>query len=814
MPDTKRASDRAGGAGGAAAAATLGPPGTEAAGEERLTIPVQGMTCAACQARVQRDLQRTTGVHGAVVNLMTNTAAVSFDPRLVSPSALVETIRRTGYGAEVPVAARSEVDAQRVQDIAQLQTYRRLKRKALISLAAGLVAMALAMPLMTTAAHTGGGGHADPFMRWTSVTLEPALRAAAPWLYALPPSALQWSLLALTLFVMLWAGRAIYQRAWLALRHRGADMNTLVALGTGAAFVVSAAATAAPGFFAARGVTPDVYYEAVILILALVLLGNALEARAKGKTAAAIRKLVDLQPKRARVERQGREMDVAVDVLQPGDVVIVRPGERISVDGEIVDGESAIDESIVTGESLPVMKGAGDRVVGGTVNGTGALRYRATSLGSDSVLARIVALMREAQSSRAPIQNLADRISAVFVPVVVLIALATFGAWMILPAEANPVRAVTAAIAVLVIACPCAMGLAVPTAVMVATGRGAEAGVLVKGGEALQRAAAVDTVVLDKTGTLTMGKPQVTEVIAVQDGPGRLGETEVLALAASLEQRSEHPLAAAIVRAAVERGTNLTSPDAFRSVTGGGVIGDVAGRRVVVGSDVLLREAAGADSTPLEARAESLAAAGRSLVHVAVDGRLAGLIAVSDPVRPGARAAIERIRALGIHPLIVTGDHARVARAVGDATGIEQVIAGVLPEGKVAAVRRLRGEGRVVAMVGDGINDAPALAHADVGVAIGSGTDIAIDASDVTLMRAELGGVAGAIVLARQAMRTMKQNLFWAFAYNTIGIPVAAGVLFPFFGILLSPILASAAMALSSLSVVSNSLRLRRAKVT
>ena len=491
--------------------------------------------------------------------------------------------------------------------------------------------------------------------------------------------------------------------------------------------------------------------------------------------------------------------------LRSGDVVVVRPGERLPVDGEVVHGASAVDESMITGEAIPVTKGPGDRVVGGTVNGGGAFRYRATTLGAASALARIVMLMREAQGSRAPIQNLADRISGVFVPVVVAIAVVTFAVWYF-AVDSNGVRAMTAAVSVLVIACPCAMGLAVPTAIMVATGKGAEVGLLIKGGDALQRAGAVATVVLDKTGTVTAGKPVVTEMVAAGAG---MDDATLLALAASVERQSEHPLAAAIAQEASRRGVGLTTPEGFRSESGRGVTGIVDGRSVLVGSASWLGES-GVDVAPLAAKADRLAEEGRSIVYVAVDGALAGLLAVSDPIKPTSAAAVGRLHALGIEVVMLTGDHERAARAVAAAAGIDRVVAGVLPSGKVAEIKRLRAQGRVVAMVGDGINDAPALVHADVGIALGSGTDVAIDASDVTLMRGDLGGVADAIVLARRTMRTIKQNLFWAFAYNVVGIPVAAGVLYPVFGILLSPILASAAMALSSVSVVSNSLRLKR----
>jgi P-type Cu+ transporter len=499
--------------------------------------------------------------------------------------------------------------------------------------------------------------------------------------------------------------------------------------------------------------------------------------------------------------------------VHAGDIVVVRPGERVPVDGEIVSGASAVDESMLTGESLPVKKAAGDRVIGGTINATGAFRYRATTLGADSVLAQIVKLMRDAQGSRAPIQALADRVSAVFVPVVIVLAIATFVVWFVAVhasgglAGAATVRAFAAAVAVLIIACPCAMGLAVPTAVMVATGKGAEVGVLIKGGEALQRAGDLTTVVLDKTGTVTEGKPAVTDLLVLPGG-GQSAD-ELLALVASVERSSEHPLADAIVRHALERGLVIETPESFQSVTGRGVIGVVTGRTVAIGNNALMTEHS-VDPAPLHADAERLGSEAKTPMYVAVDGRLAGLLAVADPIRATSREAIERLHRMGLHVVMLTGDNQRTADAIARSAGVDHVVAGVMPEGKVAEIQRLQGEGRVVAMVGDGINDGPALVQADIGIAIGSGTDVAVEAADIALMRGDLRGVPQAIHLSRRTMRTMKQNLFWAFIYNVIGIPIAAGALYPAFGLLLSPILASAAMAFSSVSVVSNSLRLRR----
>jgi Cu+-exporting ATPase len=677
-----------------------------------------------------------------------------------------------------------------------------LRTKAVVSLIAGAVAMIASMPLMAGGAH---GITVDPFMHRVMAALTPPLRTAFPWLYAISPTVLSWSLLALTLGIMVWAGRHFYTRAWLAFRHHGADMNTLIAVGTGAAFAWSVLATVIPGAFVARGVAPDVYYEAVILIIAFILTGNAFEARAKRRTATALRALADLQPATARVLRHDVETDVPIAQVHEGDVVVVRPGERVAVDGQVVRGESAVDESMLTGESIPVAKRVGDRVIGGTINGTGVLRISATTLGSESVLARIVALMRDAQSSRAPIQALADRISAIFVPVVISIAIATFVTWFILADAAPAMRGFAAAVAVLIIACPCAMGLAVPTAVMVATGKGAELGLLIKGGEALERAGKVDTVVLDKTGTVTAGAPTVTDLVVVD--PPVVSEAELLRLVGTLEASSQHPLAAAIVAAAGERGIALPVVDSFMSISGKGVTGVADGRAVLVGNATLMSD--WSIAIPDSINGAALATQGRTVVHASVDGRYAGLIGIADPVRATSAGAVSRLQQLGLKVVMLTGDTPATAAAVAGAVGITDVIAGVLPDGKVAEVSRLQAEGRVVAMVGDGINDAPALAQADVGMAMGGGSDIAVEAADVALLRSDLGGIADAIALSRRTMATMHQNLFWAFAYNVIGIPVAAGLLYPTFGVLLSPVIASAAMAFSSVSVVGNSLRLR-----
>ena len=691
----------------------------------RLTIPVSGMTCAACAGRVQRALEKQPGVLDAAVNLVMENATVGFDPGVTAPEKLVDAIRATGYGAELAAQDRSAFEEQSAQERAQAEEYRDLRRKAVFSLVAALVAMLLSMPLMTVDTHT----HAltvDPFMRWTMERITPALRPLVPWLYELPRSVLTFGLLVLTLVVMVWAGRHFYTRAWTSFRHHSADMNTLIALGTGAAFLYSLFATLAPGLFTAYGLSADVYYEAVIFIIALILVGNALESRARSRTSASLRALASLQPDKARVIRNLVEQDVPVSLVRRGDLMVVRPGERIPVDGDVVSGASAVDESMITGESMPVSKSAGSSVVGGTINRTGAFRYRATTLGEASVLAQIVKLMRSAQGSRAPIQRLADRISGIFVPVVLQIALLTFAIWFVAAEQAPALRAFAAAVAVLIIACPCAMGLAVPTAVLVSTGRGAQLGILIKGGEPLQRAASVNTVALDKTGTITEGQPKVTDVV-----PHGRTEPELLQLAASLEQLSEHPLAEAIVRKARELGLPLDEATDFEALSGRGVRGVVRGQVALAGHAGFLREQ-GIDVQPVQEAALALSAQARTAMFFAVAGRLAGLIAVADPIKRGAASAVQRLRALKLDVVMLTGDHERAAQAIAREVGLGRVLAELTPEGKVARIRELQDQGRVVAMVGDGINDAPALAQADVGLAIGTGTDIASEAGGMS----------------------------------------------------------------------------------
>jgi Cu+-exporting ATPase len=779
---------------------------------EKVTIPVSGMTCAACQSFVQRTLQEQEGVADATVNLMLHNATVTFDPHRISPDGIVEAVRSTGYGADLPDESLSVLELQEERDKDQKREYKSLRRKAAVAFLAAVAAMMLSMPLMTHGTGSGAGSEdvADPLLAWTMRVLEPALSGTVPGLYRLDRGLLSYSLLLLTLGIMVWAGRRFYVKAYAALRHGSSDMNTLVALGTGSAFLFSVVATVAPHWFIAHNVAPDVYYEAVLFIISLVLVGNTLEARAKGQTAAALQGLVKLQPRTARVLRGTAELELPIESMERNDIVIIRPGERVPVDGTVVSGHSALDESMLTGESLPVEKGEGARVIGGTVNQTGSLQVRATNLGAASTLSRIVRLLREAQGSRAPIQKLADRVSGIFVPVVILLAVATFFAWYLLAPETPIVRAFAASVAVLIIACPCAMGLAIPTAVMVATGRGAEVGILVKGGEALQRLQSVDTVLLDKTGTITEGKPRVTNVVAE---PSAANEEELIRLAASLERLSEHPLAQAVVDYASELSLPFKTVSDFVATPGKGASGTVGSDTVLVGNADLLASA-GVSFDSLQEQAMELAGQGKTPLYVARNGQAVGLIAVADTIRNTSAAAIGSLRAQGLKVIMLTGDNERTAQAVAKELALAEVIAGVLPQGKLEVVKRLQSEGHVVAMVGDGVNDAPALAQADIGIAMGTGTDIAADAADVTLMRGDLRSVTAAIRLSRAAMGVMRQNLFWAFLFNVIGIPVAAGILYPAFGILLSPVLASAAMALSSFSVVTNSLRLRTADLT
>ena len=751
----------------------------------RITIPVVGMTCASCVGRVERAVEKVPGVLDVTVNLGTEKSTVQYLAGEVEVRTLERAIEGAGYG----VVREEETSVEDAHE----REYRKLEGNFLLAVALTALILLGSLPQML--------GLAVP----VSMTL------------------LNFGLLALATPVQFWAGWRFYEGAWAALRHGQANMNTLVALGTSAAYLYSAVATLAPGLLAGRA---DVYFDTSSLIITLVLLGRLLEARTKGRTNEAIKKLAGLQARTARVVRGqglGEDVYVPVEEVEVGDLLLVRPGEKVPVDGVVLAGESAVDESMITGESIPVSKREGDEVIGATVNKTGSFRFRATKVGSETALAQIIRMVEQAQGSKAPIQRLADRISAIFVPVVILIATMTFFVWLWLGPEPAFTHALLNFVAVLIIACPCAMGLATPTSIMVGTGKGAQRGILVKGGEALEEAHKLTTVVLDKTGTLTRGEPRLTDVIPL-DG---LSGDELLVVAAAAERRSEHPLGEAIVAGAMDRGLDVPEPETFDAPTGHGVRATVTGKTVLVGSRKLMDES-GVPEDGLASRFEELTASGKTPMFVAVDGEVAGLVAVADVVREESKEAVDLLRRMGLEVVMLTGDNGRTAESVAGELGIERVLAEVMPEDKEKEIRKLQVEGKVVAMVGDGINDAPALASADVGVAIGTGTDVAMEAADLTLISGDVRGVARAIRLSKATMQNIKQNLFWAFAYNVALIPVAAGILYPLFAGgtvpealrpflgeygFLNPVLAAAAMALSSVTVVSNALRLRLVKM-
>ncbi len=747
-----------------------------------IRLPIEGMTCASCVNRIERFLRKTDGVESASVNLATETATVRFDAGIADRAQLVDAVEAAGYDVRteaepaVDAPARSALQEAAADDVPRRREERALLGEAVVSIVVALVIMA-AM-----------------FVPQTTIAME-----TINWL-ALGPATL----------IQVWAGRRFYRATWRAARHGSANMDTLVAIGTSAAWLYSVAVTLLPEVIHEAGLHPETYFDSSTVIIGLVLLGRWLEHRAKSSTTGAIRRLIGLQPTTARRVVDRREIDVPLEAVVVGDLLRVRPGEKVPVDGIVVEGASAVDASMLTGEPLPVEVTPGSEVIGATLNTTGTFVLRATRVGRDTALARIVELVSRAQGSKAPIQRLADRIAEAFVPAVLVVAAATFAIWFVAGPEPRLTLALTAFIGVVVIACPCAMGLATPTAIMVGTGRGAEAGILIRGGEALEIAHRVDAVVLDKTGTLTLGRPTVAEVVPLAG----VTERTLLDLAGALERASEHPLGAAIVGRANEDELGFAPVTGFEAVIGGGVAGMVstsAGpRAVVVGNRRLLVER-GIDLAELEPAIERAGAAGRTLALVAIDGRAAGLLAISDPVKAEAPAAVRELRAARIEVWLVTGDARSTALSVAAQVGIpaHNVLAEVLPADKAATIERLQGRGRTVAMVGDGINDAPALAQADLGIAIGTGADVAIEAAGVTLIGGDPRGVAAAIGLSRATMAVIRQNLFWAFAYNVLLIPVAMGALYPAFGITLSPALAAGAMALSSVSVVANSLRLR-----
>jgi Cu+-exporting ATPase len=761
-----------------------------------LALDIEGMTCASCVNRIERHLLKIDGIVSANVNLATERATVVARPD-VTLDQIMAAIEAAGYDGrllsdgETPAPERVEASAPdahaaKREEVRQPQTAFQARhladtRRRLIVAAILTTPLILGLATMTIA----------PFLPHELMN---------PWLQ-----------LALATPVQFYSGWPFYRGAWKVLKHGASDMNTLIAVGTSAAYGYSVAAILFPGFFQAAGVAasgaPPLYFDTSAAIITLVLLGRFLEARARSHTSDAIKKLIGLQPRTARIVRDGTEIDVPIDEVGRGDLVMVRPGERVAVDGIVVSGSSAIDESMITGEPLPSTKRPGDEVVGGTLNTSGSLTFEATRVGRETVLAQIVRLVQDAQGSKAPIQRLADVVTGYFVPVVLGIAALTFVVWFVFGPQPSLNYALLNMVAVLIIACPCALGLATPTSIMVGTGKGAENGVLFRNAEALERLHQVRSIVLDKTGTITEGKPRVTDVIGTDGGPS---EADLVRLAASSERGSEHPLGEAIVRyARDERGTTLAEPSAFEAVSGHGISAVIDGRRVLVGRAGYLT-AQGVDLDRLVAPADGLAAAGKTPVFVAIDGKPAGIIAIADTVKAGSAAAIADLRGLGLEVTMLTGDHEITARAIAAEAGVDRVLADVRPDEKAAQIRKLQGEGKVVAMVGDGINDAPALAQADVGLAIGTGTDVAIESSSVTLMSGDLRSIVTAIALSRSTMRNIKQNLFWAFAYNAALIPLAAGLFYPFTGWLLDPIFAAAAMAFSSVTVVSNALRLRR----
>ncbi|WP_395152481.1 heavy metal translocating P-type ATPase [Ilumatobacter sp.] len=756
-----------------ARAVGVGPTTTHVMATEQVEFRVSGMSCASCVVNIESVLGAIQGVDRVDVSFGTERATVAYHPAQVTPDELQAAVAESGYTLVPRLAPGSAAGddheaAERQAEIADLS------RRVLLGavLAAPIVFAVMAVDLF-----------------------------GATWM---PEFLLnRWFQLALISPVMFYSGWPIHRTGWLTLRHRTADMNSLITIGTIAAFGYSLLVTIVPSAVPAD--VREVYYEAVGVIITLILLGRLLEVKAKAGTGEAIRKLIGLQARTATLIRDGVEVEVPIEDVVAGDVVLVRPGEKVPVDGVIVDGRSTLDESMVTGESIPTSKETGDTVIGATINQTGAFRFEATNVGADTMLSQIIKLVEQAQGSKAPIQRLADMVSSYFVPAVMFIAITTFVTWFVVGPAPAFTLALVAAVAVLIIACPCALGLATPLSIMVSTGKGAEQGILIRSAESLETAHKITTIVLDKTGTITRGEPALTDVVT----SAHVDEDDLLRLVASAEQSSEHPLARAIVTGARDRGLALTEPSQFDSITGKGIRAIVDGREVLIGNRRLLDDAS-IDTTDLSAQMDSLAEAGRTPMLVALDGQPGGVIAVADTVKDESAAAIASLRELGIHVAMITGDNARTAAAIARQVGVERVVAEVLPEHKALEVRRLQDEGGVVAMVGDGINDAPALAQADVGFAIGTGTDVAIEASDITLISGALDGVVTAITLSRSTMRNIRQNLFLAFVYNGIGIPIAAGVLYPFIGIQLSPMIAAGAMAASSLSVVANASRLRR----
>ena len=747
------------------------------AGSETLTFPVEGMSCASCVNKVQKALSGVEGVLSATVNFAAEKATVEFLPGILSRREIEETVQGLGY--VVPGILHGENPVEREK---------RGRDKALKSLRIKFfTGLSLVIPLLILA-------------QWENLGLSLIIPLSSQTNFILQ--------LLLQIPIQFWVGRQFFEGAWKALKHKTSDMNTLIALGTGAAFIYSVLVTFVPSLFAAEGLIAEVYYDTAGVIIVLILLGRFLEMRAKGQTSEAIKKLIGLQPKMARVLKDdGEEAEIPVEDVAIGNLVIVRPGEKIPVDGVVRDGSSSVDESMVTGESIPVVKHPGDEVIGVTINTTGSFTFEATKIGKDTMLSQIIAMVQDAQGSKPPIARLADVISSYFVPVVMVIALITFAVWITFGPEPALTYALLNFVAVMIIACPCALGLATPTSIMVGTGKGAENGVLIRGGEALETAHKLNTIVLDKTGTITLGKPSVTDIVT-HNG---FNAERLLSLAASAEKGSEHPLGEAIVNEALRREIKLVTLKNFNAIPGHGISAEIDQKEILLGNRKLMDEK-NISLGSLEDRAAELALQGKTPMFIAESSKLVGIIAVADTVKKRSPAAIKALQKLGLEVVMLTGDNRRTAEAIARSVGVDRVVAEVLPDEKAAEITKLQEEGKIVGMVGDGINDAPALVQADVGIAIGTGTDIAMESADITLISGDLDGVVTAIALSKATIRNIKQNLFWAFAYNTVLIPVAAGVLFPFFGILLNPMFAAAAMGLSSVTVVTNALRLRRFK--
>ncbi len=743
----------------------------------KVTIPIHGMTCASCVEKVQKALSSLNGVFSASVNLATEKASVEYIPDQVGMRDFKKAIKSVGY--EIVEVEKGE-DIVEKEKRERERDYKKLKRKLLFG-------AALAIPLFM-------------LVFWEKIGLSAIIRIPKQINFIIQ--------FIIQTPVQFWVGWQFYTGAVVAARHRTTNMNTLIAVGTSAAYLYSVAATFFPSLFAIRGYSAEVYFDTAAAIIVLILLGRLLESRAKGQTSEAIKKLIGLQAKTARVIRDGHESDIPVEEVEIGDTILLRPGEKIPVDGIVKEGYSSVDESMISGESIPIEKNIGDEVIGATINKTGSFKFEATKVGRDTMLSQIIHMVQEAQGSKPPIARLADKIASIFVPAVIGIATLTFIIWLFFGPAPAFTYALLNFIAVLIIACPCALGLATPTSIMVGTGKGAENGILIRGGEALETAHKIDTIVFDKTGTITKGEPVVTDVVSLNTR-----ENDVLFYSASAEKNSEHPLGEAILKKAGEKNIELKDPAAFQAVPGHGIKAKINEKTVHLGNTNFMNDE-NIDIKELAEKAEQLSSEGKTPMYVAVDNIIMGIVAVADTLKENSVEAIKALHKLGIEVAMITGDNKRTAEAIAKQVGIDRVFAEVLPEDKAKEVKKLQAKGKVTAMVGDGINDAPALAQADIGIAIGTGTDVAMEASDITLISGNLSGVAASIALSKATLRNIKQNLFWAFAYNTLLIPVAAGILFPFFGILLNPMFAAAAMGMSSLTVVTNALRLRRFRLS